>query len=410
MKISNILTVIIAVLTIQTFTSLKSYSSEREITFTNNTGKTVDDLHIEFTNKNTEWDDTKPHTFNSERHDAGKNNHNFYGTAIPNGGTATMSFKLANGDITINRWWWTIGGNAIADGQREGEIKADNFTNNLSFNGGPATGNGLISVSCQGINTMFNFIPGLLPEQTAVMFLNFMQNNYNFGGIKRVFLNQTSPRQICVESNRLGNPIDEIQIEIIAMDLSQPVMLLESSLNKLNMTGLIEGLYNPSLNKLKMDYTTVQLRSAVSPYNLVDFTGTSLDSNGNGRFFFANAQNNVPYWLVLDYKNGIETWSYDGMNRFISNQMNFDFTTAANKAYGSNQLQMGTRYAEYSGDIDKNGVVDATDLSLVENAATNFEVGYTITDIDLSLFVDASDYAYVDNNASRFVVTIIPSP
>lgn len=410
MKIPIIITAVLTVLTIQLATVIKSYSSEREITFTNKTGETVDDLHIEFTNKNTEWDSDKPHTFNSVRHDAGKNSHNFYGTSIPNDGSATMTFTLNNGDITINRWWWTRGGNAIADGARVGEIKADNFTNNLSFNGGPATGNGLIRVSCQGINAMFNYIPGAPPEQTAVMFLNFMQANYNYDGIKRVFLNQTGPRQICVESNRLGNPVEEIQIEIIAMDLTSPCILLESSLKKLNLTALIEGLYSPSLNKMKMDYTTVYLRSSLPPYGIVDFTGTSLDSNGKGRFFFNNAQNNVPYWIVVDYKNGIQTWSYDGMNRMISNQMSYDFTTGANKAFGNNQKQMGSRFAEYSGDIDRNGIVDANDLSIVDNDAFNFETGYIQSDVDLTLITDASDYALVDNNASNFVVTIKPSP
>ena len=176
MKISIIITVVLTVLAIQLTIVTNSYSSDREIKFVNKTGETVDDLHIEFTNRLTEWDDTKPHTFNSVRHDAGKNNHNFYGTPIPNDGSATMTFKLSSGDITINRWWWTKGGNAIEDGKRIGEIKADNFSNTLSFNGGPATGNGLVRVSCQGINAMFNYIPGAPPEQTAVMFLNFMHN------------------------------------------------------------------------------------------------------------------------------------------------------------------------------------------------------------------------------------------
>lgn len=410
MKISIIITVVLTVLAIQLTIVTNSYSSDREIKFVNKTGETVDDLHIEFTNRLTEWDDTKPHTFNSVRHDAGKNNHNFYGTPIPNDGSATMTFKLSSGDITINRWWWTKGGNAIEDGKRIGEIKADNFSNTLSFNGGPATGNGLVRVSCQGINAMFNYIPGAPPEQTAVMFLNFMHTNFNYGGINRVFLNQTAPRQICAESNVLGNPGEEIQIEILAMDLSQPLVLLESSLKKLNLTALIEGLYNQSLNKMKMDYATVQLRSSLPPYGIVDFSGTSLDSNGKGRFFFFNAQNNVPYWIVLEYKNGIQTWSYDGMNRMISNQMNYDFTTAAGKAFGNNQKQMGARYAEYSGDVDKNDVVDANDLSMVDNDAFNFASGYIQTDVDLSLITDASDYALVDNNAAQFVVTVTPAP
>jgi len=322
-----------------------------------------------------------------------------------------MTFKLANGDITINRWWWTKGGNAINDGKRIGEIKADNYTNNLSFSGGPATGNGLIRVSCMGINAMYNYIPGAPPEQTAVMFMNFLHANFNYGGVQRVFVNQNSPRQICAHGNRLGIPAEEIQIEILAMDLTSPVALLESSARQLNLSAFVEGLYYPVLNKSTMDYVTVSLRSSLPPYNVVDYTGTSLDSNGKGRFFSYLAQNNVPYWIVADYKNGIETWSYNGVNRFISNQMNYDFTTSADKAFGDNMKLIDhspLRFGFFSGDADKNGVIDAADMSAIDNDATNFATGYLNTDMNNDIVIDATDMVITENNASNFIVAVRP--
>lgn len=408
MKTITIFKLAVLVLMMQASISKNTFASTREITFTNNTGQAVDDLHIEFQGKVMDWDDTKPHTFNSDRHDAGSNKHNFYGTSIANGGSATMTFKNTSGDIVVNRWWWTSGGSNVADGQRVGELKSDNNTNNLSFSGGPATGNGMIGVFGMGIFQIFNTSPGYSPAQTCTSFINFIQANFNFGGITRVFLNQNGSSQVCCVGNTLGNPSDEIQFQMISMDFTQPVQLLQSSGRQLNLTAMIEGLYNPVTNKETMDYTTVLLRSTSSPYNIVDYMGTSLDSLGKGSYFFYAAQNNVPYYIVVNHRNGIETWSYDGLNRFISNQMTYDFTTSSSKAYGNNLKQIGTKYCIYNGDAQKNGIVDAGDLSMIDNDASNFLFGYYNSDLNNDLIVDASDYSLADNNASNFVTLARP--
>jgi hypothetical protein len=91
--------------------------------------------------------------------------------------------------------------------------------------------------------------------------------------------------------------------------------------------------------------------------------------------------------------------------------MSYDFTTAANQAFGNNMKQVDTapvRYAIYSGEINGDGTIDGSDLISIDNDAGNFVVGYVKTDLDGNNFVDATDALIADNNAANFVSVIRP--
>lgn len=175
----------------------------------------------------------------------------------------------------------------------------------------------------------------------------------------------------------------------------------------LNLTVLIEGLYDGGLNLMVSDTTKVYLRDGSSPYNLVDSAKGVLGTAGNGTFEFGNAVNGVNYFIVADHRNSIQTWS-NAAYSFAGDSLSFDFTTSAAQAYGSNQVLKGTRYAAYSGDANKDGTIDASDLSLIDNDAFNFVSGYVVTDLNGDTFVDGTDYSIADNNAFNFISVIRP--
>jgi len=113
---------------------------------------------------------------------------------------------------------------------------------------------------------------------------------------------------------------------------------------------------------------------------------------------------------MIKHRNSIETWSSGG-NSFLLNNLTYNFTTAANKAYGSNQKQIDTsplQFGIYSGDVNQDGVVDATDAGAIDNDAFNFVTGYVSTEITGDEIVDASDAATGDNNALNFVSVVRP--
>ena len=88
--------------------------------------------------------------------------------------------------------------------------------------------------------------------------------------------------------------------------------------------------------------------------------------------------------------------------------INYDFTFAAEQAFGNNETLKGTKYCLYSGDVNQNGFVDLTDVLLVYNASSNFATGYVNTDVNGNSIVDLTDILITFNNANKFVVRKTP--
>jgi hypothetical protein len=66
------------------------------------------------------------------------------------------------------------------------------------------------------------------------------------------------------------------------------------------------------------------------------------------------------------------------------------------------------QFAIYSGDVNQDGITDASDASSIDNDAYNFVTGYAITDLTGDNITDASDALIVSNNAANFIRTIRP--
>ncbi|MDQ3019143.1 MAG: hypothetical protein M3R36_01020 [Bacteroidota bacterium] len=178
----------------------------------------------------------------------------------------------------------------------------------------------------------------------------------------------------------------------------------------LNLTAFIQGFYNPSSNSMISDTVTIYLRNATTPFAKKDSAKSVLTASGTGSFIFFNITNGTNYYLVIRHRNSIETWSSSAI-AFSAGTLTYDFTPAANKAFGSNQIQVDispVRFAIYSGDVNQDGVVDLTDGSMIDNDASNFITGYVNTDVNGDNVVDLADATIADNNAFNFVGVIRP--
>ncbi|MDQ3019256.1 MAG: PKD domain-containing protein [Bacteroidota bacterium] len=197
----------------------------------------------------------------------------------------------------------------------------------------------------------------------------------------------------------VGVAIDDFQI-------TGPV----NSSSSLSLTAFIEGFYNPSSNTMVSDTATVYIRNSSAPYAIVDSSKGILNSSGSGSFYFSNTSNGTNYYIVVKHRNSIETWSNSG-NAFTADTLRYNFSSSASSAFGSNQKQIDTSpvlFGIYSGDVNQEGIVDITDLSLIDNDAFEFTTGYVRTDLTGDNFVDLTDLAIADNNAFNFVSIIRP--
>jgi len=177
-----------------------------------------------------------------------------------------------------------------------------------------------------------------------------------------------------------------------------------------NIKVITQGLYNTSINRMnRKDSVSFYLRNISVPYNAVDSFKAVMDSVTFNASTVSRIANTGTYYIQVRHRNSIETWSSSGGSAFTEGvTFNYDFTNAAAKAFGNNLILKGSKFCIYSGDIDQDGAVDASDLSIIDNDAFNFVTGFVNSDLNGDNFVDASDALIADNNASSFVTKVVP--
>ena len=181
----------------------------------------------------------------------------------------------------------------------------------------------------------------------------------------------------------------------------------------LDLGVLIEGFYQSngsmiaaidSVNlPLICDSILVELRSAVSPNNLIYSDKKTIDRNGHGLFSFPSGLIGQSLYIVVNHRNTIQTWSAVPV-LFNSYTMNYTFTDGINKAYGNNLKNLGNGFfGIFSGDVNKNGVVDSSDFSIVENSMQQFQTGYLPSDITGNKITESSDGSLIENNFGKSI-------
>jgi hypothetical protein len=155
------------------------------------------------------------------------------------------------------------------------------------------------------------------------------------------------------------------------------------------------------------DVITVKLANATT--HSIDYTSnpSNVYTNGNCSFS-APASISGSYYLVVNHRNSIETWSASPVV-FGSGMIAYNFTDAASKAFGSNMIEKAAgKWAFFSGDVNQDGLVDSGDMNPVENASTAITYGYVVEDVNGDGLVDSGDMNLTENNSMAIVM--IQSP
>jgi len=155
------------------------------------------------------------------------------------------------------------------------------------------------------------------------------------------------------------------------------------------------------------DTLNIELRSSSSPYNLIETITVVGGLGAPTDVQFSTPVNGTPYYIRVTHRNSIATWS-GSTPSFNSNYINYTFISANTQAFGNNMVNVGGKWSYFSGDVNQDGSIDVSDISLIDNDSFNFASGYIATDLDCNDVVDLSDIAYADNNALNFVGEIAP--
>ncbi len=154
------------------------------------------------------------------------------------------------------------------------------------------------------------------------------------------------------------------------------------------------------------DNITVQLHDANAPHALIATTTAMLNTDGTATATFAPVSGS--YYIAILHRNTVQTWSANPVP-VGAVPASYDFTTAANKAFGDNMVQIGSVWAFYTGDLNQDEFIDVNDFPDFDNDSFNgvaFE--YKATDMNGDGFVDVNDFPVFDNNSFNGVTSIHP--
>ncbi|MBI2418164.1 MAG: T9SS type A sorting domain-containing protein [Ignavibacteriales bacterium] len=168
----------------------------------------------------------------------------------------------------------------------------------------------------------------------------------------------------------------------------------------LTTTVLTEGMWNGTSSV--QDTFAVELRHSSAPYNIVSVAQGVCSNTGVIALPFNDLANGASYYVVIKHRNSIDTWSATPIN-FSSYEAAYNFTSSAAQAYGSNLKLVRGKYCLFSGDVTRDGFIDFSDLTAIDNDSYYFLNGYYPTDLNNDLFVDMTDLLLCDNNAFNFV-------
>jgi len=169
----------------------------------------------------------------------------------------------------------------------------------------------------------------------------------------------------------------------------------------MNITAIIEGLYNTSSNTMnKRDTVTVYLRNSFAPYAILDSSKILLDSVSFSGTAFFNTTPSGTYYFSLKYRNALETWTKSGGETYTTGtSMAYDFTTAQSQAFGNSTIFKNGKYCIISGDLNQDGFVNGNDFTLFSQQFG--QTGYVTADLNGDNNVNGNDFTSFSSSFGR---------
>jgi len=190
----------------------------------------------------------------------------------------------------------------------------------------------------------------------------------------------------------------------------------------LNLKVAIQGYYDTDAHAMRavkanqgvgtsttaVDDITVELRD-VTDYHVVASVTASLQTDGTAVCTYATAPTGS-FYVSVAHRNSIQVMSATPVT-VGATPAAFDFTTAASKAFGDNQVLVDGVYTMYSGDFNQDGFVDIFDYPAYDAANQSggaYDGTYVVTDLNGDGYVDIFDFPIYDSNNQGNVQAILP--
>ncbi|HNS11050.1 MAG TPA: hypothetical protein PKM97_00445 [Bacteroidia bacterium] len=328
------------------------------------------------------------------------------------GSTVTFSVTPTNGGTNPSYQWKVNGTNVGVNGAThstntliDGQIVTCVMTSDAScVSGNPATSNSItMSVNNPPVISSFNPQGGGAGTSVIISGSGFVSvSTVKFNGVNSAFT---------VNSDNQITAISPVGVSTGLISVTTPCGTANSPVNfngtvGLNVKVFIEGFYTGSgqmtgvLSPTVCDTITVSLASNISPYAIEYSVKGTINTSGDGTFNFPGAAFGKSFYLVINHRNTLETWS-SAPFALPSAVNTYNFTSGASQAYGNNMIGFGGAFAIISGDVNQDGVINASDILAMENSIQLISFGYYPSDLTGDKLVEAADFSLIENNVGK---------
>lgn len=193
----------------------------------------------------------------------------------------------------------------------------------------------------------------------------------------------------------------------------------------LTLNVLLESLYSHvtpgMMNKAQSDFgshypgdiadvITVEIRDGVNINTILyNNPNATLRTDGTCELIDIPTVLSGNYYIVIKHRNSIETWSATPVSFASSIAVNYSFISSAQQAFGNNLKSAGGGYyLIFGGDANQDGIVDGSDMSLIDNLSSLYATGYINEDINGDGIIDGSDMSIIENNSQNYIQTAKP--
>ncbi len=162
----------------------------------------------------------------------------------------------------------------------------------------------------------------------------------------------------------------------------------------------------PSSLANQVDTITVELHDP-STFALIDSKKAVLLTDGTVSANFTQPAGS--YYVAIKHRNTLQTWSTAAIACNSSTPV-YNFSNAANKAMGNNQVQVETGvWAFFTGDLNQDDFIDGNDFPAFDtDSFDGVNSVYVATDMNGDGFVDGNDFPVFDVNSFNGVSAVHP--
>ncbi len=335
-------------------------------------------------------------------------------TTFCTGGNVLLT---ANPNIAVTGYQWLLNGNTISSATAS--TYSVNATGNYSVqvtSGTCSSTSAATTVTVVGAPTIVSFSPG-----TGIVGSSVVLTGTNFIGVTAVTFNGTSSAFTVNSTTQItatvpvGATTGFINVTTNCGSVNSPFQFSLITNFSLQVKAFIEGYYigsstmravaNPTSFPGVCDTVEIQLANTSAPYAIAHTVKGTLTISGVGTFLFPLSVSGNSYYVVIKHRNALQTWSAAPIS-LTSTFGSYDFSTAANKAHGNNQIVFpDAKAALYSGDVNQDNVINNTDYTIINSNMNPVQIGYITSDLTGDRCVESADYSLLENRSAGISIS-----